>query len=75
MPALALNAQLAGLPTVPQLASGATIAASMFAPSFSMSLPKLPFLPLASMMVGIGGAIELLSGLEPFDACSLCPFS
>ena len=76
LPALALNAELAALPSLPSVEAGAAMAMpGLMPPLMGFSMPQIGFLPVVSLMLGIAPALNLVLGTETLDACSLCPFS
>ena len=73
-PALALMPKLDALPDLPSVMAGADLfTPGMFAPMMSFSMPKLAFMPVASLMVAIGASMQLALDMPAFDLCAACP--
>jgi hypothetical protein len=73
-PALALMPKLDALPDLPSVVAGAEMfTPGMFAPMMNVSMPKLAFMPIASLMVSIGASMQLALDMPAFDLCSVCP--
>lgn len=73
-PALALMPMLDALPDLPSVVAGAEMMTPGFmSPMMSFSMPKLGFLPIASLMVGLGASIQMALDMPAFDLCEFCP--
>lgn len=73
-PALALMPMLDALPDLPSVVAGAEMMTPGFiSPMMSFSMPKLGFLPIASLMVGLGASMQMALDMPAFDLCEFCP--
>lgn len=77
LPALALNAKLAALPTMEDIRLGEQIAGSMSHASlgWNFSPPKLAMMPFMNVMLALNASMVMALEMDPFDMCSMCPCS
>lgn len=78
MEALALQMKLDALPELDDVLLGMDMASTMSPDTFAdmtFTPPKLMMLPFLNMTLGLAASLQFKLDMEPFDMCSMCPFS